>query len=88
MNHSSFIRFKRISSKVGKGFGAEEVEFLDTLAGQAAMAIHHSQLYRQSQQQTEALRHAHKIKDEFLKVVSNELKSPLNVIAGRHSLCY
>ncbi len=64
------------------GFGAEEVEFLDTLAGQAAMAIHHSQLYRQSQQQTEALRHAHKIKDEFLKVVSNELKTPLSVIAG------
>lgn len=64
------------------GFGAEEVEFLDTLAGQAAMAIHHSQLYRQSQQQTEELRHAHKIKDEFLKVVSNELKTPLSVIAG------
>jgi signal transduction histidine kinase len=64
------------------GFGAEEVEFLDTLAGQAAMAIHHSQLYRQSQQQTEELRHAHKIKDEFLKVVSNELRTPLSVIAG------
>ena len=63
-------------------FGAEEVEFLDTLAGQAAMAIHHSQLYRQSQQQTEELRHAHKIKDEFLKVVSNELRTPLSVIAG------
>ena len=63
-------------------FGAEEVEFLDTLAGQAAIAIHHSQLYLQSQQQTEELRHAHRIKDEFLKVVSNELKTPLNVIAG------
>ena len=66
------------------GFGAEEVEFLDTLAGQAAMAIHHSQLYRQSQQQTEELRHAHKIKDEFLKVVSNELRTPLSVISRLH----
>jgi signal transduction histidine kinase len=63
-------------------FGAEEIEFLKTLAGQAAIAIHHSQLYRQSQQQTEELRHAHRIKDEFLKVVSNELKTPLNVISG------
>jgi signal transduction histidine kinase len=63
-------------------FAAEEIEFLKTLAGQAAIAIHHSQLYRQSQQQTEELRHAHKIKDEFLKVVSNELKTPLNVISG------
>jgi signal transduction histidine kinase len=63
-------------------FAGEEIEFLTTLAGQAAIAIHHSQLYRQSQQQTEELRHAHKIKDEFLKVVSNELKTPLNVISG------
>jgi signal transduction histidine kinase len=61
---------------------AEEVEFLQTLAGQAAIAIHHSQLFRQSQQQTEELRHAHKIKDEFLKTVSNELKTPLSVISG------
>jgi signal transduction histidine kinase len=64
------------------GFGAEEIEFLNTLAGQAAIAIHHSQLYRQSQQQTEELRHAHLIKDEFLKMVSNELKTPLSVISG------
>lgn len=64
------------------GFANEEIEFLKTLAGQAAIAIHHSQLYRQSQQQTEELRHAHLIKDEFLKVVSSELKTPLNVIAG------
>ena len=63
-------------------FGAEELEFLTTLAGQAAMVIHHSQLFRQSRQQTEELRHAHRIKDEFLKVVSNELKTPLSVIAG------
>lgn len=63
-------------------FGAEELEFLTTLAGQAAMAVHHSQLYRRSLQQTEELRHAHRIKDEFLKVVSNELKTPLSVIAG------
>ena len=64
------------------GFGAEEIEFLNTLAGQAAIAIHHSQLYRQSLQQTEELRHAHLIKDEFLKMVSNELKTPLSVISG------
>lgn len=64
------------------GFATEESEFLKTLAGQAAIAVHHSQLYRQSQQQTEELRHAHLIKDEFLKVVSSELKTPLNVIAG------
>jgi signal transduction histidine kinase len=63
-------------------FGEEEVDFVSTLAGQVAIAIHHSQLYDQSQQQAEELRSAHKIKDEFLRVVSTELKTPLNVITG------
>jgi signal transduction histidine kinase len=63
-------------------FGEEEVDFVSTLAGQVAIAIHHSQLYLQSQQQAEELRSAHKIKHEFLRVVSTELKTPLNVITG------
>lgn len=63
-------------------FGEEEIDFLSTLSGQVAIAVHHSELYSRSQQQAEELRDAHKIKDEFLKVVSTELKTPLNVIAG------
>ncbi len=63
-------------------FGEEEIDFLSTLAGQAAIAIHHAELYDQSQRQAEELRGAHKIKDEFLRVVSTQLKSPLNVITG------
>lgn len=63
-------------------FGADEVDFLSTLAGQAAIAIHHAQLYDRSQQQGAELRHAHHIKDDFLKAVTTELKTPLNVITG------
>lgn len=63
-------------------FSGEEIDFLSTLAGQAAIAIHHAELYDQSQRQAEELRGADKIKDEFLRVVSTQLKSPLNVIAG------
>ncbi len=63
-------------------FGEEEVDFLSTLAGQAAIAIQHAELYDRSQRQAEELRGAHKIKDEFLRVVSTQLKSPLNVITG------
>lgn len=63
-------------------FGEEEIDFLATLAGQAAMAIHHAELYEQSLRQAEELRGAHKIKDEFLRVVPMELKTPLNVIIG------
>lgn len=63
-------------------FGAEEIEFISTLAGQAAIALHHAELYEESLRQAEELRGAHGIKDEFLRVVSTELKTPLNVITG------
>jgi len=63
-------------------FGEEEIEFVSTLAGQAAMAIHHAELYEQSRRQAAELRGAHKIKDEFLRAVSSQLKTPLNVITG------
>jgi signal transduction histidine kinase len=63
-------------------FGDEEIDFVSTLAGQAAIAIHHAELYERSQRQAEELRGAHKVKDEFLRVVSTQLKTPLNVITG------
>jgi signal transduction histidine kinase len=63
-------------------FSESEIDFLSTLAGQAAIAIHHAELYQQSQRQAEELRGAHKIKDEFLRAVSTQLKTPLNVITG------
>ncbi len=67
-------------------FCEEEIEFLSTLAGQIAIAIHHSQLFGQIQQQADELRQANKVKDEFLGVVSHELKTPLNVISGYSSM--
>ena len=63
-------------------FGDDEIGFLSTLAAQAAIAMDHSRLLVQSRQQAERLRDAHKVKDEFLKMVSNELKTPLNVVLG------
>jgi signal transduction histidine kinase len=63
-------------------FGPDEIDFLSTLAGEAALAIHHAQLYERSRQQGDELRQAHKVKDGFVKSVSSELKRPLNVIAG------
>jgi signal transduction histidine kinase len=63
-------------------FSDEEVNFLRTLAGQAAGAIQNSQLYEQTKQQAIDLEKANKVKAEFLGVMSHELRTPLNVIAG------
>ena len=62
--------------------GEEEMGFFSTLVGQVAIAIRHSQLFDQIQRQASELRQANKAKDEFLGVVSHELKTPLNVISG------
>ena len=56
-------------------FDDEEVEFLTTLGGQAAMAIHNAQLY-------EEMVKANNVKEEFLSVMSHELRTPLSVIMG------
>jgi signal transduction histidine kinase/FixJ family two-component response regulator len=63
-------------------FTKEEVEFLNTLAGQAAIAIHNAQAYEQSRQQAAELETANKVKDEFLSVMSHELRTPLSVVLG------
>lgn len=63
-------------------FSAEEIEFLSTLAGQAAIAIHNAQLYEETVTQAVELKRAIKVKDEFLSVMSHELRTPLNVVMG------
>ncbi len=63
-------------------FSNEEVEFLSTLAGQAAVAIHNSQLYQKMTKLAADLSRSNKVKDEFLSVMSHELRTPLNVVMG------
>ena len=63
-------------------FNKEEVEFLSTLAGQAAIAIHNSQIYQEMVSLAAQLSRSNKVKDEFLSVMSHELRTPLNVVMG------
>ena len=63
-------------------FSKQEVEFLATLAGHAAIAINIARLYEQLKKQVLDLNRAIEAKDEFLSIVSHELRTPLNVVIG------
>lgn len=67
-------------------FSNEEIEFLDTVAGETAIAIHNSQLYEQTRNQAAELLRANNVKSEFLNVMSHELKTPINIIMGNAQL--
>ncbi len=69
-------------SQQERHYSDEEVNFLRSLAGQVAVAIHNSQLYEETSRQASALKKANLVREDFLGVMSHELRTPLNVISG------
>jgi signal transduction histidine kinase/HAMP domain-containing protein len=67
-------------SREEREFSPEEMDFLNALVNEAAIAIYNSRLYEQTREQTIELEKSNRIKDEFLGVMSHELRTPLNII--------
>jgi len=63
-------------------FTGDEVEFLTTLAGQAAIAISNAQLYERSTEQAIELEKASKLQADFSAMIVHDLRSPLSTIMG------
>ncbi|MCC5637677.1 response regulator [Nostoc sp. CHAB 5844] len=63
-------------------FTSAETNLMQALCDQIAIALDRAQLLSSLQQQADQLRQANRIKDEFLAVLSHELRSPLNPILG------
>lgn len=63
-------------------FPREEIDFLSTLAGQAAMAISNSQLYEETRRQALELERASKTQADFTAMIAHDLRSPLMNIMG------
>jgi signal transduction histidine kinase len=63
-------------------FTEDEIQFLKTLAGQVAVAIHNSRLYEEIKFQAAELAKVNEVKSEFLNLMSHELRTPINVMMG------
>ncbi|HZA54417.1 MAG TPA: ATP-binding protein [Candidatus Udaeobacter sp.] len=60
----------------------DEIDFLSSLASQAAIAIHNSQLHQKTQRQALELEQASQLQADFTAMIAHDLRSPLFTIIG------
>ncbi|MEO0925365.1 MAG: GAF domain-containing sensor histidine kinase [Cyanobacteria bacterium J06643_13] len=63
-----------------KCFAADEVVLVEQVANQCAIAIRQARLYQRSQVQIKELERLNLLKDDFLKTISHELRTPMSSI--------
>ncbi len=67
-------------NQVGEGFNEREINLVQHVATQCAIALRQALLFQKSQAQVAELERLSNLKDDFLSTVSHELRSPLSNI--------
>jgi signal transduction histidine kinase len=71
-----------ISATQSRAFSPGEVRLLEAIGSIVGVAIGNARLFSETKRQAAELSLANKGKDEFLSILSHELRSPLNVVLG------
>ncbi|MFQ5903088.1 MAG: GAF domain-containing protein, partial [Candidatus Binatia bacterium] len=71
-----------VLNKMVRDFTERDIFFLQELAAEAAVAIHHALLFDELKRLNQDLEKATQHKSQFLARLTHELKTPLNVIIG------
>jgi signal transduction histidine kinase len=71
-----------ISETQSRAFSPGEVRLLEAIGSIVGVAIENARLFTETKRQAAELLMANKGKDEFLSILSHELRSPLNVVLG------
>lgn len=64
------------------GFTAEDIDILQTLASQAAVAIYNARLVSNLREANQQLAELDKAKSDFISIASHELRTPLGIVIG------
>jgi GAF domain-containing protein len=75
-----------VSAESDKHYSPQDLALAEELARRAALAVENARLYRASQRSQEELRQANEAKDEFLSMVSHEMRTSITTIYGGASI--
>ncbi|MFH1380518.1 MAG: GAF domain-containing protein [bacterium] len=79
---NEIIGILRVGSKQENYFSADHQRLADLIADQSAIIIENAKLYQRIRDAVRELEQLNKMKNEFIAVISHELRTPITTISG------